>query len=95
MKRKDYAIHRTRAAERRIDDTKKITIFATFCEGSFCQTIPANTMGDKIGRTNRINNPHKDGIPHIPNMDSLLCNGRRKAVSIMIACIKRYLIWIL
>jgi hypothetical protein len=95
MKRKDYVNHITKTAERKIDDTRKITIFATFCEGSFCQTIPANTMGDKIGRTNTINNPHKDGIPHIPNIDSLLCSGRMKAASIIIACSKRYLIWIL
>jgi hypothetical protein len=94
MKRKVYVNHITKTAERKIEDSKKITIFATFCEGSFCQTIHANTMGDKIGRTNMINNPHKDGIPHIPNMDSLLCSGRRKAASIIIVWSKRYLNWI-
>ncbi len=95
MKRKDYVNHITKAAERMIDAAKKIMIFATFCEGSFRQTIHANTIGDKIGRTNRINNPHKDGTPHMPNKDSLLCNGRMNAASIIIACSKRYLNWIL
>jgi hypothetical protein len=74
-----------------IDATKKITIFVTFCEGSFCQTIHPNTMGDRIGRTNRINIPHKEGNPHMPNKDSLLCSGRMNAVSIIMACSKRYL----
>jgi hypothetical protein len=74
-----------------IDATKKITIFATFCEGSFRQTIHPKTMGDKMGRTNRTNNPHKDGNPHMPNKDSLLLSGRRRAVSTTMVCSKRYL----
>jgi hypothetical protein len=48
-------------------------------------------MGDRIGRTNRINIPHKEGNPHMPNKDSLLCSGRMNAVSIIMACSKRYL----
>ena len=94
LKRKDYVNPITKAAERKIDTTKKITIFATFCEGSFRQTIHANTIGDKIGRTNSIKIPHKDGTPHMPNKDSLLCSGRVDAASIIIACSKRYLNWI-
>jgi hypothetical protein len=82
------------AAERIIATTKKIAIFATFCEGSFRQTIHANRIGDKIGRTNRINNPHKDGTPHMPNKDSLLCSGRMNDPSIIMACSRRYLSWI-
>jgi len=72
------------------DVTEKIMIFATFCEGSFRHTIHPKTMGDRIGRTNRINIPHKDGNPHMPNKDSLLCSGRMIAISITMACSKRY-----
>jgi hypothetical protein len=95
LKRNNQVNHITKTAERVIDETKKITIFETFCEGTFRQTIHDNTMGDKIGRTNRINSPHRDGIPHMPNRDSLLCSGRLNAISIIIACSKRYLNWIL
>jgi hypothetical protein len=95
LKRKDYLNHMTKTAERIIGATKKIALFATFCDGSFRQTIHPNTTGDNIGRTNRINNPHKDGSPHMPNKDSLLCIGRMNAASIIIACSKRYLNWIL
>jgi hypothetical protein len=79
-----------KTTERMRDPTKKITIFATFCEGSFRHTIHPNTMGDRIGRTNRINIPHKDGNPHMPNKDSLLCSGSMKAIIMIMACSKRY-----